>query len=63
MRGNVVVDGRNVLPGELLSNLGFDYRGFGRAGGTAGRATDANTNPTRDDVELSVARGAGDQIA
>jgi UDPglucose 6-dehydrogenase len=30
MRGRVVVDGRNVLNGDLLRALGFDYRGFGR---------------------------------
>jgi UDPglucose 6-dehydrogenase len=31
MRGRRLVDGRNVLPREVLERLGFDYRGFGRA--------------------------------
>jgi UDPglucose 6-dehydrogenase len=30
MRGSLVVDGRNVLHGEVLSGLGFEYRSFGR---------------------------------
>jgi UDPglucose 6-dehydrogenase len=30
MRGAFVLDGRNVLPGGILADLGFDYRSFGR---------------------------------
>jgi len=31
MRGRFVLDGRNVLQGRRLAELGFDYRSFGRA--------------------------------
>lgn len=30
MRGRLVLDGRNVLDGEILRALGFDYQAFGR---------------------------------
>ncbi len=42
MRGNVVIDGRNVLDLAALSSLGFRYSGFGRRrmdGGAAARST------------------------
>jgi hypothetical protein len=30
MRGNVIVDGRNLLDPEALRELGFVYEGIGR---------------------------------
>jgi UDPglucose 6-dehydrogenase len=36
MRGDVIVDGRNIYPPEGMAELGFRYRGFGRGyNGTA----------------------------
>jgi UDPglucose 6-dehydrogenase len=47
MRGKTVVDGRNVLDGAHLTELGFQYRSFGRPqynGNGNGNGTDHHTN-------------------
>jgi UDPglucose 6-dehydrogenase len=46
MRGRALIDGRNVLDGESLSRIGFQYLSFGRHLNGASEAQDFAAEPT-----------------
>jgi len=46
MAGSLVIDGRNALPPEAITDAGLIYRGYGRGGPPLGRRSGARTSVT-----------------